>query len=383
MDNIKASKDEVGMVRVLHELGNLDGGGVARLLYDYYKHMDHEKIHFDFIIGTDIENGILEEPLKNMGCKIFKIPSPKHGLREYRKSLDKIMREGNYDIIHSHKATRGTLFLYYAKKSGIKVRIIHSHIASSEDTSLKGKLLTTVLLPMNKYLATHLFACGIDAGKYAWGEKMLNSDKICIMRNAIDIDKFSFSEEIRDNKRKELGLENKFVVGCVGRLERQKNQKFLLVAFAKLIKKRKDAILLMIGRGNDEKELKQLASELNILEYVRFLGIRKDVSDLLNVLDLFVLPSLYEGLPVVLIEAQTNGIPEIVSDKITREVNITDLISYLPICGTEDNWALGMERCKIDLAKRSEYYKQVAEAGYDIRMESLKMQNFYLKSIQQ
>lgn len=139
----------------------------------------------------------------------------------------------------------------------------------------------------------------------------------------------------------------------------------------------------MIGRGNDEKELKQLASELNILEYVRFLGIRKDVSDLLNVLDLFVLPSLYEGLPVVLIEAQTNGIPEIVSDKITREVNITDLISYLPICGTEDNWALGMERCKIDLAKRSEYYKQVAEAGYDIRMESLKMQNFYLKSIQQ
>ena len=369
------------MVKVLHELGNLDGGGVARLLYDYYKYMDHEKIHFDFIIGTDIKNGILEEPLKKMGCVIYKIPSLKQGAGEYIKSLDEIMRDGNYDIAHSHRVTRGTLFLYYARKNGIKVRIIHSHIAASEDTNFKAKLLTTVLLPMNKCFATHLFACGMDAGKFAWGEKALSSGKIYIMRNAINTSKFSFSEDIRKNKRKELNLEDKFVIGSVGRLERQKNQEFLLIAFAKLIKKRKDAILLLIGRGNDEKKLKKLAAELNISEFVRFLGVREDVPDLLNVLDIFALPSLYEGLPVVLIEAQANGIPEIVSDEITKEVDITDLIKYLPINGTENNWASEMDAYKIDLAKRSEYYKQVAEAGYDIRIESVKMQNFYLKSI--
>ena len=197
------------------------------------------------------------------------------------------------------------------------------------------------------------------------------------MRNAIDTSHFEFSEEIRKKKRQELCIVGKYAIGCVGRLEKQKNQEFLLRAYALIEQKRQDTCLILIGRGNDELKLKKLAHELNIEASVRFLGIRNDVPELLNALDVFALPSLYEGLPVVLIEAQANGLPVVASDRITNEVDITDLISYLPISGDENVWAEKISDFNLDVANRKKYSGIIRKTGYDINQESKKMENFY------
>lgn len=366
-------------MKVLHELANLDGGGVARLLYDYYSYMDHNLIQFDFVISTDIEHGILEAPLTKLGCKIYKIPSFKKNKKLYLKSLKEIIKNGKYDAVHTHKATRGLFFLYYAKMYKVPIRIAHSHIAY-EDISFKARLINKILARINKRLATQLFACGKDAAVYMWGEKAVFNDKVLIMRNAIDVKKFKYSPEIRNIKRQELGIEKKFVIGCVGRLTKQKNQIFLLEVISKLSKLRNDFVLLLIGRGEDESKLKYYANKLGISEYIIFLGIRDDVCELLNAMDLFVLPSLYEGLPVVLIEAQANGVPELVSDKITREVYITDCVKYLSINEGPDLWAEEIKEYRINPNERINYDKVVKQAGYDIISESQIMQKFYLNN---
>lgn len=366
------------MIRVLHELSALDGGGVAKLLYDYYSNMDHEKIHFDFLIYDFYEEGIYEKPLRDMGCKIYKLPRIKNDKKGYFRGIKKVVKEGNYDVVHSHMGSRGLFVMYYARKYGVKKRIVHSHIAY-EQISAKKQKINTMLSKIAKHYSTHLFACGHDAGVYMWGQKETDKGNVHIMTNAVDTEKFLFSQKIRDEKRKEIGVEDKFVVGIVGRLSSQKNYPFLFSAYKELRKLRDDTVLAVVGRGLEEDSIKSLAKQMNIDDTIKFLGIRADVPELLNAFDVFVLPSLYEGLPVVLIEAQANGVKEIVSDKVTKEMNITDLIQFLPIDGTEKEWAKAIAECDDNTSERVKYSEEVAKSGYDIKSESKKMQSFYLE----
>lgn len=368
------------MVRVLHELAHLDGGGVARLLYEYYRYMDHDKVTFDFIINNDIDDGILEQPLEQMGCRIYRLDPLKRNLFSRLRSLKKIIKEGHYDAVHAHLAVRSCFILHYAKKYGVKMRIAHSHTAYETISSLKLKFDHT-LTAISQRQATHLFACGMDAGKYIWGEKAVKNGRVHIMRNAVDTEKFMFREPERRSVRAELGAEDKLIIGTVGRLHEQKNYSFLLNVFQKVLLKRPDAILVMVGRGNLEAELKNKAREWKIDSNVKFLGVRSDVDRLLNAFDLFVLPSLYEGLPVVLVEAQANGLPEVVSDKVTKEAEITDLIEFMPLTAREEEWAEQLISQAEKRKDRKKYAEIVREAGYDIQCESRKMQEFYLTSV--
>ena len=364
------------MVRVLQELSALDGGGVAKLLYDYYRHMDHTQIHFDFLIYDFYDNGIYEKPLEDMGCTIFKLPRIKKNIKGYLKGIDEIIRNGNYDVVHSHMGAHGLFVMYYAKKHKVPKRIVHSHIAYEPVTGMK-KQLNKTLAEIAKHYATDLFACGIDAGKYMWGSKAFEAGKVRVMTNAVDTAAFQFSSDIRMKKQKELGIAGKYVLGIVGRLSEQKNYPFLFSVYKRVIEKRKDTVLLIIGRGLEEENIKKMADEMGISDAVRFLGVRSDVPELLNAIDLFVLPSRYEGLPVVLIEAQANGVKELVSDRVTKEMDITDLIEFLPIEDTEDKWAETILSYESSIANREQYSELVKTNGYDIMNESKKMQNYY------
>lgn len=364
------------MIRVLQELPSLDGGGIAKLLFDYYSNMDREHIHFDFIIGDFYSEGIYEKPLRDMGCKIYRLPQFKKERRVFLRQMKEIVKNGNYDVVHSHMGARGAFLAYYGKKYNVKKRIAHSHLANKPGT-LYAKLNNAFFTSLAEHYSTHLFACGRDAGIIQWGEKNNKNGKIHIMRNAIDIEKFKFSDIMRDKKRKELGVQDKFVIGIVGRLSEQKNYPFLFRVYKEVIQTRDNTVLLIVGRGLEEEKIKKLAADMGIMEQTIFLGVRSDVPDLLNAFDLFVLPSLYEGLPVVLVEAQANGLRSIISDRITNEMNVTDLIEVLPINNTEKEWAEKIINAKSDTINRDKYAEQIAKAGYDIRVESLKMQDFY------
>lgn len=366
------------MIRVLQELSALDGGGVAKLLFDYYSNMDRTKIHFDFLIYDFYDEGIYEKPLKDLGCTIFKLPRIKKDKKGYLKGMAEVIRNGNYDVVHSHMGSRGLFMMYFGKNYGVKKRIVHSHIAFEPASKMK-RHLNHLLSVIAKHYATELFACGKDAGTYMWGVKDSAAGRVHIMTNAVSTERFSFSSDMRQQKREELGIENQFVIGIVGRLSSQKNYPFLFRVYQEVLKIRNDTILVVVGRGIEEESIKRVAVETGIDGAIRFLGVRSDVPELLNAFDVFVLPSLYEGLPVVLIEAQSNGLREIVSDRITKEMDITDLIEFLPIDGTEKQWANMIAECVSNTNNRVEYSEKVAEAGYDIKVESLKMQEYYLK----
>lgn len=367
------------MVKVLHEVANLDGGGVARLLHDYYVRMDHSRIKFDFLISDDIADGILENPLRDMGCAIYKIPSLKKNMKLRIKKMEEIIKNGGYDVIHSHISARSCFILSIAKKYGVKKRFVHSHIAY-ENISKQKRLVNKLFLSYSKTLATQLLACGEEAGRYMWGDNAVESGNVRIMKNAVDTREFRFNEELREQYRKELGVEDRKVLGIVGRLDYQKNHEFLLDVFAEIEKKEPSKYkLLIIGRGPYEQRLKEKAQRLGIDGSLDFMGIRSDVSKLLNALDLFVLPSFYEGLPVVLVEAQANGVVEVVADTITKEMDVTDLITFLPLSNTAGEWADHIISVINRKGDRSQYAQFVKEAGYDIECESLKMQDFYLQ----
>lgn len=371
-----------GMVRVLHELASLDGGGVAKLLYDYYRNMDdRENLRFDFLIYDFFEEGIYEEPLRQMGCRIYRIPVFKRDKKASLRAMEKVIREGRYDVVHSHRCTRGVFALWFARRYRVPRRLIHCHIAY-EEVSRTGEAVNRVLGVINRHLATDLFACGRDAAKYMWGEKRLAAGKVHIMTNAIDTELFRYDRQIRDRVRRELGVGDSFVIGTVGRLDRQKNQAFLLDAFAALRRQGQAAVLLLAGRGEDEQMLRDRCARLGIEDSVRFLGVRKDIPDLCCAFDLFVMPSLYEGLPVSVVEAQAAGLPVLLSDTVTDEVIVTDLVRTLPL--RQEAWTQAM----LAAAKapggtdkhsdRASYAEKVAQAGYDIKEESRKMQEYYL-----
>lgn len=368
------------MKRVLQELPSLDGGGIAKLLYEYYSQMEHDKIHFDFIIYSYYDEGIYEKPLREMGCNIYKLPPYKSNPKECIKKMEDIIEQGNYDIVHTHMGVMGYVIMRIAKKYNVARRCMHSHIAN-EVTSKKSKFASFFRMMIARHYVTDKLACGQDAAIDMWGKKAVENNEVFIMKNAVDTNLFKFNEEKRNQLRKKLALEDKLVLVIVGRLSSQKNYPFLFKTYKKAIEKRNDTVLLVIGRGMEETSIKNLAKDMGLENSVRFLGVRNDVADILNACDCFLLPSLYEGLPVVLIETQANGLTAIVSDRVTTELAVTDVVEFLPI--SEDAveiWADKICSYKpLTMDLRKSYFKKIEQAGYDIISASKNMEDFYLK----
>lgn len=363
------------MIRVLHIVPALIGGGVENLLLNYYSHMDRDKFKFDFIVhGENI--GVLESTFESLNSKIYHIPTKHESFFKNLKAMKQIIMDGNYDVVHAHQGTVGVFPMYYAKKAGVKVRITHSHIAYVKKNFFE-KIIDIILLPFLKRYSTHWFACGLDAGRFLWGDKAVEKGKVIVMKNAIEIDKFTFNADLRNRKRKKLGVNDKFVIGNVGRFSYQKNHEFLIKVFSEIYKINNNAILLLVGGGELEGDIREQVKNLGLSEAVKFLGIRNDVHELLQAMDVFLLPSRYEGLGIVYIEAQAAGLVTFGSDVVVpKEAKVTDLMYFIPLEKPAEYWAQKVLEHS-DGYERRNTSEKIEKCGFDIRKEAKKLEEIY------
>ena len=279
---------------VAHIMGKWNGGGVESVVMNYYKNIDRNRIQFHFLCDED-STDIPYEEIEKLGGKVIVIP-PYQKLFKYQKELYRIFKENNYKIIHSHINALSVFPLRIAKKAGVPIRIAHSH-STSNKKEWKKNILKMILRPFSKLYANNYFACTEYAGKWLFGKKVVERKELNVINNAIDLKKFEFNENTREDFRKELGIkEDVLVIGHVGRFMKQKNHEFLIDVFEKAIKQDDNIYLILVGQGPLEDKIKEMAKEKGIEYKILFLGQRNDVNKLYQAMDIFVLPSLYEGL---------------------------------------------------------------------------------------
>ena len=356
-------------IRVAQIVGKMLGGGVEAVVMNYYRHIDRSKVQFDFLVDED-STRVPEDEITALGGRIFRIPPYQHPIR-YRRELIRLMREQRWPIVHSNINTLSVFPLSAAKRVGVPVRIAHSHSTMGKGEFAKNAM-KLVLRPFANVYPTARFACSRYAGKWLFGK---NAD-FTVIPNAIELDKFRFNAETRKQTRKELGIsDDMFLIGHVGRFMPQKNQSFLVDVLAGLLPKRPDVMLAFVGDGPDRTAVQQHVEELGIVDHVLFLGQRSDVNRLYQAFDVFCLPSLYEGLCVVGIEAQRAGLPCLFSDAITREVDVTGASRFMPITSPEE-WISFISA--IESGTRISSSEKVF-SDYDISENAQKLTSMYLR----
>ena len=348
-------------------------GGLETMLMNYYRHIDRTKIQFDFLVHRDFEADYDKEIIE-LGGRIHHVSKLIPWSRKYKQELKYFFQHHpEYRIVHVHQDCLSSVGLKCAEECGIPVRIAHSH-SSSANRNFKYYIKKHYMKFIPRY-ASDLVACGKQAGDWMFGGSPYR-----IVRNAINIKKYTYDDEKAKTKRKELGFDNELVVGHVGQFRQEKNHIFLLKIMKELLKKRSDAKLLLVGDGEGRKEIVEKAKEYGIAEKVVFLGNRNDVNELMQVMDIFVLPSLYEGVPLVLIEAQATGLPCVISNRVSKESIIVDrLVDVKQLSQSESEWA-DFILTKIN-SRRKDYSLEMKEAGYDIITSAQLLQDFYLSKI--
>ena len=320
------------MIRILQCVNNMHRAGLETVLMNYYRNIDRTRIQFDFLMHRP-ERSEYDDEIEAMGGRIFRAPRlyPQNYPAYFRFMKQFFRDHSEYRVVHSHIDSMSYLPLLAAKHAGVPVRIAHSH-STSIDLDMKYPLKQLFRFGLTS-VATHYCACGVKAGEF-----LFRGADYQLIANAVEGDRFRYNEVIREEKRHELGLDNALVIGHAGRLTYAKNHEFLLRLFESLHLRRPDAVLLLAGKGEKEMELRRLARELGIKEYVMFLGSRNDMNELYQAMDVFVMPSLFEGVPVVGIEAQLSGLPCIFSNKVPEEVRLTDQCSFLDLQASIDSW---------------------------------------------
>lgn len=353
-------------IRVAQMMTEMNYGGVEMVVMNYYRHIDRSKVQFDFFVLEESEIPQREE-IERLGGRIYIVPHYKH-LVQYEKTLIRLFKENNYKIVHSHMNTLSVFSLRAAKKAGVPMRIAHNHSTAGKG-EYKKNLVKYMLRPFAKVYPTDLFACSHLAGDWLYGK----NTNYTVFNNAIELDKFVYNEQIRQKIRKQYHIENKFVIGHVGRFCYQKNHDFLIDIFEKVHEREKEAILLLIGEGELEDEIKAKVHRLGLDECVIFAGTCSNVNEMYQAMDVFVLPSRYEGLPVVGVEAQAAGLPCLFSKCVTREVKILKTTEFADFI---DEYVDNM--CNHAKMKRVNAEKKIIEAGFDIKTEAEKLLKYYL-----
>lgn len=362
-------------IRIAQIMGKMNSGGVESVVMNYYRNIDKNKVQFDFIVDEDSKN-IPKEEIENMGGKIILVP-PYKNILSYMNILKNILRKGNYKIVHSHLNTLSVFPLYAAKMANVSVRIAHSH-STSNKKEWKKNILKNILKPFSKVNATHYFCCSELAGRWLFGDKTYDDDKVKLINNAIDVDKFTYNEEIRDKIRKEIKVENKLVIGHVGRFVEQKNHTGLIDIFNEIYKINPDSVLLLAGDGPLLGDIRDKVNSLNLTDAVKFLGVRKDINNIMQGIDVFLLPSLYEGLPVVGVEAQASGALCILSSNMTKETKVIETTKFLNISDDPKEWAKYI-LSEYKNFKRKDTKQEIINSNFEIKSEAKKLQNDYIE----
>ena len=370
-------------IRILLLFTVMDRGGAETMVMNYYRHIDRQQIQFDFMVHRE-RRGAYDDEIESMGGRIYRMPPiyPQNFMR-YKRMLKEFFDEHDeYQIIHSHMSELGYFAFVEAKKHGVPVRICHAH--NAPDFKHENLIQYIKLIPRYyfirriRHLATDLFVCSHIAGLWLYGEKRQN--EFVFMRNAIETEKFLYNVDEANAIRQELGISNQRLICHVGRFNKQKNHSFLIDIFKEIHKIDSDSILLLIGDGDLRKEIEDKVNRLNLLSNVRFLGVRDDVPQLLKASDLLLFPSYYEGLSVVLVEAQATGIKCIVTNSLADETIICeDQMKLVSLKKNAKEWADIVLKEKSE--KREHAIEVMKEKGWDVGVNAKWLQDYYLNSM--
>jgi glycosyltransferase involved in cell wall biosynthesis len=354
-------------------------GGVESVIMNYYRNIDLNKIHFDFLCNS-YEPIAYEDELTSNGSKCFHFVARSKNPIKYHKELKTFFKKhaDEYSAIWVNVCSLANIdYLKLAKKYGISKRIIHSHNSENMDSKLRGKLHEYNKKNLWKY-ATDFWACSEEAAKWFYDEKLLK--KVVIIKNAIDINRVSFDEKKRQLYREKINAKDRFVIGNVGRLHFQKNQSFLIDIFNDYLKEDPTAICILIGDGEDKHKLINKVKRYGIEDRVLFLGVQSDMQGWLSAMDLFLFPSLFEGLPVAPLEAQANGVPVLAAEGVMPEaVQINNNFYFIELDCSAVKWARKISSMKknVDRLELSEIKANFSKSGYDIDVEAKKIEKIF------
>ena len=369
-------------IRVLQVVGRMDRGGIDTMIMNLYRNIDREKVQFDFLAHFGREAAYNDE-IRAMGGRIYEMSALRDEKRvffwrffSYLRALNKFFREHKeYKVIHGHMTHTAALYMPIAKKNGVSCRIVHSHSTHSKE-GLLG-LLTTFLHKFATKDATDFFACSKAAQKWFFTDEIINSGKIHLVANAIDAKRFRYDPEKRKIMREQLELGDNLAIVHVARFRAEKNQTFMIDVLQEALKVRQNITLIYVGDGPLEDDVKAKVKACGVDEYVRFLGMRGDVQDILQAADVFVLPSIWEGLPLTAIEAQANGLHCVVSDSLSQELNALGMVKYV---SRDDMGAWVDALFEAGKLPRRDTYDEVVASGYDINSTVPWLQEFYLSN---
>lgn len=358
------------MIRVLHVVHTMECGGIETMLMNIYRKIDRTRIQFDFLVNGSDKSYYSAEILA-LGGRIYSVTPKRVSLRENMKETYEVIRDGGYRIVHIHQDSMIGFAICCAKKAGVKMIIAHAHT-----TSANGWYRKLTAMAARRYIARNAdvrFACSDAAARWIFGKK---EDDITIIKNAVDAARFRYDAAKSLENRKKLGIgREQFVVGTCGRLSVEKNQSYLLDIFYELKKRREDSVLIIVGDGEERQRLQEKAVKLGIAEAVMFPGMVNNAEMYYSVMDCFVLPSMFEGLPLAGIEAQAAGIPAFFSMGITREIGIIPAVFFEDISREPKVWA---DRIMKECGQKIDTYQLIRQAGYDTGENVRLLQDVYL-----
>ncbi len=374
-------------LRILFVFGcPLKKGGTENVMINIVKNIDREMFHIDFLIFDKTPDTSDDKKyLESLGCRFYQITARGIDRKIHNKELEEFFKEHKYDIVHTHMDAIGEEALKAAKKHGIKARIAHSHNTDQLDNpkGLKDHL-HRAYLKYEKHLLRHYaeyyVACSPEAGKWLFGKKRCSGDNYLLLTNAVESSKYSYDEAIRDEVRKELGIEGKKVIIHVGQFRTQKNHDKVIEIFRELCSRDEAYRLILVGKGEDEYRIRDMVSGMGLSGKVRFLGNRNDVDRLLQAADVFLFPSLYEGLSIALLEAQASDLICIVSDTVSPASFVTEKAVSLGLDKDAKTWADKIESALDEYKTRSDMKSLFTEKGYDISAQIKVLEKFYIKA---
>lgn len=358
------------MIRVLQVIGRMDRGGTESLLMELFRNIDRNEIMFDFMVHTE-EECAYDEEIKRLGGRIYHVPRfTGTYIISYIKEWDSFFKKHNeYKIVHGHIGSSAAVYLAIAKKYGCYT-IAHSHNTNSKyNKSFKSIMYRYFSYP-TRYIADYFFGCSEQAGIDRYGEKICNSNNFSVLHNGIDVRKFAFNKDRREKLQISYHLDNKFIVGIAGRITEQKNPFFIIEIFHEIKKLNKNAFLLWCGDGELRTDIEKRIKDYQLENDVELVGAVSNVNDYMQVFDVFLFPSLWEGLGISLIEAQAASLPCFISDVIPQEGDLTNLVHRISLKKTAHDWAKIILKEKDN--ERINRASEIARKGYSIK-DSVKL----------
>ena len=370
-------------VKILYFVDRMLEGGIQSLLISWISNLDRDKFDIDVLLLDDGKKYELEDTLIKLNCNVYKLDGmwirKTTDFIKYGKVLNQFFKEHHdYKVVHLNSSSKNYQVLKYAKKYGIPIRIAHSHNTDFQTTSPIKKIVGNLLKVKLVYYATDYFACSKIAGEWLFGRKIVKkSDRFRVIHNAIDYNKFKFNLDSRKKIRKELNInDDELIIGCVARFEVQKNHRFLIEIFNEIYKENPKFKLLLIGVGSLQNDIKARINKLNLTNSVIFCGFKKNVNEYLNAMDVFCMPSLYEGLGLVLIEAQANGLPCYTSTSVSVEAKVSSQIEFISLEKKEREWADIIINGK---KNRKDTYEEIKKSKYLIEDCVRELEKIYLR----